>query len=571
MTVRAKILALSVGLLLLFAGVLVSSVLMQRRSSQKVAAIVEYHLPLSAVIADLDVATDQYELIVERLLLLPEIMPAAAEAARRALDLDKARIATDFDRANALLESALADPRTDAADRLVLARVQRSLMYLKRLQIPFVALGEEIVTAVAAGRVSEARSLAPRFKPFEQAWGPDLAGLRSELATLARASTESTHEQQAHILRLNLVLFGIAVIVGLWLSAIGAKRLVQTLRRVVDGAKAIEAGDLTVTVPVTSTDEMGQLAEAFNSMAGQLRTKERIKDTFGKYVDPRVVAQLIDTSREDIDQAERRIATVLFSDLKGFTTISEQLTATAMVGLLNRYFTVVAEQIRTHSGILEKYIGDAVVAFWVPPFAPGDTHAASACLAALAHRDAVIALRPELPQLLGLRRNVPELTVRMGLATGEVVVGTVGAPTAKSFAAIGDTTNLASRLEGVNKIYGTTIIVAEETYRLAQGVIEARELDTVVVAGKTEPVRIFELIGAAGTVESETMELRDIYRGGLEAYRRQDWDAAERQFSDCLRLRPDDGPARVLCARIEAFRAGSPGPDWNGVWYLGEK
>jgi adenylate cyclase len=189
-----------------------------------------------------------------------------------------------------------------------------------------------------------------------------MSGLRNELSALARDSTETTYAQQAGILRLNLVLFGIAVIVGLGLSAVGAKRLVRTLWRVVDGAKAIEAGDLTVTVPVTSRDEMGQLAQAFNSMAGQLRTKERIKDTFGKYVDPRVVAQLIDTSKEDIDQAERRIATVMFSDLKGFTAISEQLTATAMVGLLNRYFTVVAEQIRAHNGILEKYIGDAVVA-----------------------------------------------------------------------------------------------------------------------------------------------------------------------------------------------------------------
>ena len=254
-------------------------------------------------------------------------------------------------------------------------------------------------------------------------------------------------------------------------------------------------------------------------MAEELRTKERIKDTFGKYLDPRVVARLIDTSKEDMDQAERRVATVLFSDLKGFTSMSEQLTATAMVRLLNRYFTVVSDQIRAHNGVVEKYIGDAVMAFWAPPFSAGDDHAASACLAALAHRDAVIALRPELPQLLGLRRNVPELAVRMGLATGEVVIGTIGAPTAKSYAAIGDITNLASRLEGVNKVYGTTVILAEETYRLAQQVIDARELDTVIVVGKSEPVRIFELLGRAGEVDAVLLELRDLYVEGLAAYR----------------------------------------------------
>jgi len=571
MTVRIKILALSVGLLLLFAGVLVGSIAMQRRTSHQVAAIIEFHLPLAAVIADLDVATYEFELIPERLLLLPEVTPAAVEAGRRALDMNKARIASDFQRADALLDRALVDSRTDAADRLVLARVQRSLVYLKRLQAPFFALGEEVVSALEAGRANEARALAPRFKNFEQAWGPDTAALRDELAGLARTSTESTYAQETRVLRLNLLLFAIAAVLGLGLSAVGARRLVRALWRVLEGVKAIEAGDLAVTLPVTSRDEIGQLAQAFNSMAGQLRSNERIKDTFGQYVDPRVVAQLIDTTKEDIDQAERRIATVMFSDLRGFTTISEQLTATAMVALLNRYFTVVAEQIRAHNGIVEKYIGDAIVAFWTPPFAPGDTHAASACLAALAHRDAVIALRPELPQLLGLRRNVPDLTVRMGLATGEVVVGTVGAPTAKTFAAIGDTTNLASRLEGVNKVYGTTVIVAEETHRLAQHVVEARELDIVVVVGKSEPIRIFELLDRAGSVESGMLELRDLYVKGLEAYRGQDWDTAEQRFLDCLRLRPDDGPSRVLLERIAVFRAVAPASDWNGVWRLDEK
>lgn len=571
MTVRIKILALSIGLLLIFAVVLMGSVAMQRRTSNQVAAIIDFHLPLAAVIADLDVATDEYELVAMRLLAAPDVTAEAVEVTRRGLATNKERIATDFQRADALLDQALADPRTDPADRLVLARVQRSLIFLKRLQAPYFALGEELMRALDAGRTKEAHALSPRFKPFEQAWGPDMGALRGELAGLTKTSTEFTYAQEARVLRLNFVLFAMAVVLGIGVSAVAARRLVRTLWRLVEGAKAIEAGDLTITLPVTSRDEIGQLSQAFNSMAGQLRSNERIKDTFGKYVDPRVVAQLIDTSKENTDHAERRIATVLFSDLKGFTSISEQLTATAMVGLLNRYFTVVAEQIRAHNGIVEKYIGDAIVAFWTPPFAPGDSHAGSACLAALAHRDAVIALRPELPHILGLRRNVPDLIVRMGLATGEVVVGTVGAPTAKTFAAIGDTTNLASRLEGVNKVYGTTVIVAEETHRLAQDVIEARELDSVIVVGKSEPVRIFELLGPAGAVESGMLELKDLYVKGLDAYRRQDWDTAQQRFQDCLGLHPDDGPSRVLLERIAVFRSVAPAPDWNGVWRLSEK
>ena len=570
MTVRVKILAISAVLLLLFAIVLVSSVIMQEHSSRKVAAIIDYHLPLAAIIADLDVATDQYELVVERLLRQEDRGSGAADEQRRQLEKTRQRIAADFDGAAALLGRALTDPRTDGNDRVVFGKVQRSLEYLKRYEEPFLALGGQVEATYGAGKLAEATTLSRQFERYAQAFGPDMAALRAELVALGRVSTEHTYEQQTRILRLNVVLFAVAVVIGLGLSAMGARRLVQALWRVVDGAKAIQAGNLAVQVPVTSRDEIGQLAEAFNRMAEELRTKERIKDTFGKYVDPRVVAQLIDTSK-DMEQAERRVATILFSDLKGFTAISEQLTASAMVRLLNRYFTVVAEQIRAHNGVLEKYIGDAVMAFWAPPFSTGDDHAASACLAALAHREAVAALRPELPDLLGLRRNVPELTVRMGLATGEVVVGTVGAPTAKSFAAIGDITNLASRLEGVNKVYGTSVILAEVTYRLAQTVVEARELDTVVVAGKSEPVRIYELMGRAGEVAASLQELRELYVEGLQAYRRRDWDAAGRCFAKCLELVPGDGPATVLRDRCAILAATPPAPNWDGVWHLAEK
>jgi len=570
MTVRVKILAISAVLLLLFAIVLVSSVIMQEHSSRKVAAIIDYHLPLAAIIADLDVATDQYELVVERLLRQEDRGSGAADEQRRQLEKTRQRIAADFDGAAALLGRALTDPRTDGNDRVVFGKVQRSLEYLKRYEEPFLALGGQVEATYGAGKLAEATTLSRQFERYAQAFGPDMAALRAELVALGRVSTEHTYEQQTRILRLNVVLFAVAVVIGLGLSAMGARRLVQALWRVVDGAKAIQAGNLAVQVPVTSRDEIGQLAEAFNRMAEELRTKERIKDTFGKYVDPRVVAQLIDTSK-DMEQAERRVATILFSDLKGFTAISEQLTASAMVRLLNRYFTVVAEQIRAHNGVLEKYIGDAVMAFWAPPFSTGDDHAASACLAALAHREAVAALRPELPDLLGLRRNVPELTVRMGLATGEVVVGTVGAPTAKSFAAIGDITNLASRLEGVNKVYGTSVILAEETYRLAQTVVETRELDTVVVAGKSEPVRIYELVGRAGEVAASLQELRELYVEGLQAYRRRDWDAAGRCFAKCLELVPGDGPATVLRDRCAILAATPPAPNWDGVWHLAEK
>jgi len=322
-------------------------------------------------------------------------------------------------------------------------------------------------------------------------------------------------------------LFCVAAFFGFGLFSVLTHRLDGALQHLLHATHAVEAGQLSVEVRMTSTDEIGQLAQSFNRMIIELRAKECIKDMFGKYMDPRIVSGLIGMSSEHADTAERRIITVFFSDIKSFSTMSEQLTASAMVNLLNAYFTAVTQAIRDHRGIIDKYIGDAVMAFWSPPFSPGDQHATDACLAALVQQEAIAAFRRELPQLLGLRRHVPDFRVRMGLATGEVVIGTIGSATAKSYTVIGDIVNTASRLEGINKLYGTGIVVAEDTCRLAQEAVEVRELDFVTVVGKTEPTRIFELLGRAGEMAPEVLQLRGLFAEALD-------DPIEQHLWECL-------------------------------------
>jgi adenylate cyclase len=162
------------------------------------------------------------------------------------------------------------------------------------------------------------------------------------------------------------------------------------------------------------------------------------------------------------------------------------------------------------------------------------------------------------------------MTVRLKILAISAVLLVLGAPTAKSFAAIGDITNLASRLEGVNKVYRTIVIAAEETYRLAQHAVEAREMDAVVVVGKSEPVRIFEIIGRAGEVGAGRLGLRDLYAEALAAYRAQEWSAAERRFAECLRVFPDCGAAGVLRDRSTVYLTAPPRL-WDVAWRLTEK
>ncbi|NBU68471.1 MAG: adenylate/guanylate cyclase domain-containing protein [Verrucomicrobia bacterium] len=307
-------------------------------------------------------------------------------------------------------------------------------------------------------------------------------------------------------------------------------------------------------------------------MVEQLKSKERLREAFGQFLDPRIVANVVDAATGQLKEvAERRKVTIFFSDISNFSGIGEQLTAANLVRLLNRYFTASTEAIRAHHGIVDKFIGDAVMAFWASPFSTGETHARDGCLACLDLLKSFDGISQEISEITGLRRNVPKFHARMALATGDTVIGTVGSHTTKSFTVIGDTVNTASRLEGVNKIYGTNILLNEECFRLAEGDIEAREIDLVTVFGKVEPVRIFELQGRQGALDPVTAKLNNVYADGLQLYREQKWREAENAFRECLKIRQHDGPSLEFLTRIANFARTPPPKDWNGVWQTASK
>jgi class 3 adenylate cyclase len=388
---------------------------------------------------------------------------------------------------------------------------------------------------------------------------------------LAGAAIVGTRAYQQRVVAICVALLAIAAALGLTVAAAITLGLVRPVRRLLLGTAAVEGGALDTVVPITSRDEIGQLTRSFNSMVGELRVKAQIRDTFGKYVDPRIVAGLIDRPELTDAKGARREMTIFFCDMKDFTAFSEGMTPAALVNVLNRYMTVMSDPVRRHDGIIDKYIGDEIMAFWGPPFTGADEHPRLACLAALDQLAGLTAFRAELPELTGLRRGVPEIDIRIGIATGDAVVGSIGSEQTRNYTVIGDTVNLASRLVGANKTYGTRALVSEATSRFAADLVEAREIDSVIVVGKTEPHRIFELLGRKGDVAGERLALRDAYVGALSAYRRKAWDEARAGFENCLAIAPDDRPSKVFLKRIAQFCAAAPGPEWNGVWSLVEK
>lgn len=362
----------------------------------------------------------------------------------------------------------------------------------------------------------------------------------------------------------------IAALIGLGLAAFITRALVRPVQQLLSGTQAVSAGDLGVHIQISSTDEIADLATSFNSMIEGLKQKEAIRSAFGKYVDPRIVTHLLE-EHAMTREAERRRMTIFFSDLEGYTKLCEQLTPSLAVKFLNRYFNLMSGPIHDAQGIIDKYIGDSIMALWGPPFTGVEGHALLACRTALAQQVLMGDFRREVPDLIGMRRGAPTVHMRIGIATGDVTFGNVGSDTMKGFTAIGDAVNLAARLESANKVYGTSILVAEPTWEEAGAAVEGRPLDIIRVVGKQEPVSIFELTGLAGAGGPAENELCATYAHALERYRAGAMAEARAGFEACLALRAGDKPSALFIERIATVEQSGLPDAWDGVWTLASK
>jgi adenylate cyclase len=289
------------------------------------------------------------------------------------------------------------------------------------------------------------------------------------------------------------------------------------------------------------------------------RTKRQIAATFGQYVPP----ELIDEMNFDPDSytlaAENREMTILFSDVRGFTTISEGLSPTELSELMNAYLTDMTRLIHENRGTIDKYMGDAVMAFWGAPVANAN-HARDALFTGLAMLERLHAVREDF-----VERGWPAIHIGVGINTGIVSVGNMGSRFRMAYTVLGDPVNLASRLEGLTKTYGVEIIVGENTKKAVPEFVY-RELDLVRVKGKAEPVAIYEPVAKEEELSVEEIREMEMSSEALALYRRQDWDAAERLFEALLREGSRAPLYQLYLDRIEAFRHLPPGADWDGVF-----
>ncbi len=399
--------------------------------------------------------------------------------------------------------------------------------------------------------------LGPVVKPAQEIRA-DITGATDRMS---RMMGDEIAQQIVVISLITALAMGIALL----LAFLAARSATRPLIEMQKAAGLIAGGDFEQQVAVRTRDEIGELGQAINDMIAGLKEREFVKKTFKRYVAASVVDEILKDHTKAELGGQRREVTVFFSDLSGFTTLSETMPPDVLVSLLNEYLSAMTDAIFATEGTIDKYIGDAIVAFWGAPIARGE-EAVRACRAALMNFRKLHELWPDWE-----RRGLPRLNMRIGIHTGPVVVGNIGTQAQINYTTIGDTTNTASRLEGVNKFYGTRILIGESTRRDAGDAIVAREIDLIAVKGKSEVVRVFELVGMAGEVDQTTLDALHCFEEALALYRSRDWDGAENLFHRTIRLRGEDGPSRIFIDRIHSHRTTPPDEGWDGSFAALEK
>lgn len=605
--ISVKIFGIAVVLLVLMIVVTISSSLNLRRLGQQLNLLSDYFIELDQQMSDLRAQTLREVIQIERVLALKPkeiegqeaiikdlsgklgdcstegMRPVMQQLRKTYTDRGQqqlmvyriTRLCTDarLKQANALVEKALTlEAVRETPEQLALfTTIKGEMANIPPARLKLNEHFEKYQARLGAGDAASLAAVQDQIDERRLEVNRRISAVTKSLHDGTRQSADLAERLESRTQVMSWTVTAVACILGLVVALLVTRNLVRPVRELLGLTQAIRAGNLDIKAHIRTGDEIGLLADSFNHMVGEMREKEQIKNMFGKYVDPRIVQGLLLDQGQLSQAGERRHMSVFFSDLEGFTTVCEGLTPTAAVRLLNQYFSLMSVPIREQHGIIDKYIGDSIMAFWGPPFSTPEEHALQACRAALAQKGLFAEFEKLLPEAIGIRKNLPKIRARMGIATGDVTVGTIGSEESRSYTVIGDSVNLASRLEGANKLYRTSILISDDTWRMAREQVLAREIDAIRVVGKDDPIAMHELLAMKNEASDLQVRLASTYATALGHYRKREWEAALRGFAACMEIQSDDGPSVLFIERIGKLKAEGVPADWDGVWNMTQK
>jgi class 3 adenylate cyclase len=573
-TIRRKIVGIAIGLIVLMLVTAALSIVMTRTVGHLLDELTTKYIPAYGDLARVNVRSLERSLALRRMLIAKMQTPpdeASYQEHLRVFEEKDPQVGEQAEAARKLINSIIDDPSTPS-DNAALGRIDDRIdSALNEIRRHLNEENAQLLVQLNAQNFAEVRRILARADTLRDEFSQKIDGIRSDMLAQVFASASTAIKDQRQAMLISVAVTALAALLGLLFAVLVSGGITRPVRLLLAGTREVEAGRLDGSIDVTTQDEIGELSTAFNRMVEQLRHKKQIQETFGRYIDPRIVEGLIDQRSLAVTDGQRRVMTVMFCDMKGFTTLSEGMTPQGLVKVMNRYLSTMSEPIHHHRGIIDKYIGDAIMAYWGPPFIDDADQAHFACLAAIEMIGRIESLRKDLPELLGVRTIPAECDLRIGIATGEALVGSIGSEFMMSYTVMGDTVNLASRLETANKLYGTHSLISEDTASRAGAGIQFREVDRLVALGQTHPQVVFELMGRKDELTPNQARLLSLYGDGLAAYRAGRWDEARSAFKGALDAAPGDGPSATLLSRIDDFRKNPPASDWDGAWRLDSK
>ena len=426
---------------------------------------------------------------------------------------------------------------------------------------------KDLFTNVSAARWSTDKSVSFNMNgseyitlitPLEERNGTSI------YAVLQR-SLEEVLQPYYNLRKTILIIGSVILFIAVGFSILLSRGITRPVQELAMAARVIGGGQLDTTVNIRTGDELEQLGNAFNDMTKGLKERDLIRSTFERYVSPAIAAEVIRNPDLLHLGGQKKTLTIFFTDIGNFTNLSEILSPEKTVNHLNHYFKGMCSAILEYNGTINRFQGDAILAFWGAPIAQED-HAFLACKAALRCREFLKQLEKK-----WVAGGLPPRTYRFGINTGEVVIGNVGSASRFEYMAVGEDVNLANRLEGVNKYYGTQILISEKTYLLIKDMFLARDIDIIRVVGNSKPIKVYELVAEKGQIDGRKAELLEHCKAGVHAYRARQWGKAISCFTQVLQLEPEDGPAKVYVKRCQEYQQASPAQDWDGVYNLTTK
>ena len=570
-SIRQKIVGIAAGLIVLAVITSALSMVMAARVGHLLDELTNRYIPAYGDLARANVRSRERAVAVRQMIIAK--MQNPPDEASYAAHLKTFRsIDPEIDReAQAARKqiAAIIDDTSTPSDNAALGRLDDRIdTAISDLRERLDEQGATLMKQFDARKFDEAKSTLAHADALRAEFDHKIDAIRADMLNQVHASAATVIREQRQAIWISAIVTGIAAVIGFMFAMMVGSGITGPVLRLLEGTRQVEAGRLDGSISVTTRDEIGQLSAAFNRMIERLRQNQRVRETFGRYIDPRIAERLLGENAGAAAEGQRRVMTVMFCDMKGFTALSEGVTPQGLVKIMNRYLSTMSEPIHAYRGVIDKYIGDGIMAYWGPPFVEEADQAKCACSAAIDMIGRLTPLRKELPELLGVRTIPANCDLRIGIATGETLVGSIGSEYMMSFTVMGDTVNLAARLETANKTYGNRCLISEATARLCAADFELREIDRVVVVGQSQPQTVYEVMGGKDGLTPQLALVRTRYAAGLAAYRARRWQEARGAFAEALEAAPDDGPSIALLARLAEFEQSPPPEDWDGSWRL---